>query len=179
MADDPIEIDLAGGGASAPLALATGSKYKIVLKRPILRLEHLYHDDRPVQNAPFTVELANGDKIKGQLDENGRATVAVPSTPVQVQFGPDARPWERVDQTENPDFVGEIDSGQADDFVAARLQTSGGEDDADGEEDGDESEDEDASEDADESEDGDEDGDEDESEDEDASEDEDDSEDES
>jgi hypothetical protein len=85
----------------------------------VLKLERLYHDDHPVQDAPFTVELSDGSKIEGQLDAKGRATVPVPSPPTRVQFGPDQRPWKSVDQEKNPDF--QADLGDIDAFVNARL----------------------------------------------------------
>jgi hypothetical protein len=88
----------------------------------VLELEHLYHDDRPVCEAPFTVELSDGSKVNGQLDANGRATVHLAVIPTRVQFGPDSRAWKLVDQTANPDYQAEL--ADIDGFINARLDTS-------------------------------------------------------
>jgi hypothetical protein len=120
---DTIEIDLLSGDAAAPLSVATGSKYKIVIKRPVLKLSRLYHDDRPVEQAPFTVRLANGQKVQGTLDASGKAAVILPAAPQEVQFGPDGRDWKRVDQTKNPELQ-ELTAGDVDAFVNARFETS-------------------------------------------------------
>jgi hypothetical protein len=88
----------------------------------VLRLEHLYHDDRPVHEAPFTVELSGGSRITGKLDAKGRATVHVPVVPTRVQFGPDSRPWKQIEQKSNPDYQEELDD--IDGFIDAHLDTS-------------------------------------------------------
>jgi hypothetical protein len=106
-----------------PLSFSTGQVSKILLKKPILQLLHLYHDEAPVQGAAFTVVLTNGQKVQGNLDENGKASVLVTAPASKVQFGPDVRPWDRVDQTKNPDFADDID---ADSFVAARFSAGAG-----------------------------------------------------
>jgi len=106
-----------------PLSFSTGQVGKILLKKPILQLLHLYHDDAPVQGAAFTVVLTNGQKVQGNLDANGKASVLVTAPASQVQFGPDVRPWDRVDQTKNPDFADDID---ADSFVSARFSADAG-----------------------------------------------------
>jgi hypothetical protein len=118
-----IEIDLVGGDAPSPLSLPTGQVHSIVLKRPILQLKHLYHDDGPVQGAAFTVQLANGRQLQGTLDENGEASVPLPARATKVRFGPDARPWRRKDEAKNPDFLAEFEAEDADAFVAARFAT--------------------------------------------------------
>jgi hypothetical protein len=87
----------------------------------VLELEHLYHDDEPVHEAPFTVELSDGSTVKGQLDAKGKATVRVSVTPIRVRFGPDSRPWEKVDQTANPDYQEKLD---VDAFINSRLAPS-------------------------------------------------------
>jgi hypothetical protein len=61
--------------------------------------------------------------VKGTLDDNGEATVVVSAPGAKVQFGPDVRPWERVDQTKNPDFQADLD---ADGFVASRFASDAG-----------------------------------------------------
>ncbi len=88
----------------------------------VLRLEHLYHDDRPVHEAPFTVELSDGSRITGKLDAKGRATVHVPVVPTRVQFGPDSRPWKQIEQKSNPDYQEELDD--IDGFIDSHLGTS-------------------------------------------------------
>ena len=87
----------------------------------VLELEHLYHDDQPVHEAPFTVELSDGSTVKGQLDAEGRATVHLAVMPARVQFGPDSRPWRKVDQTANPDFQDKLD---IDAFIDSHLESS-------------------------------------------------------
>lgn len=116
-----VVIDIAAGDAANPVSLNTGERHVIIIKRPRLELTRLYHDDRPVHGASFTVELTNGRKVEGKLDDEGHATVALPGLPSRVQFGPDSRDWVRVDQTKNPDFQDQID---VDSFVDARFQTS-------------------------------------------------------
>jgi type VI secretion system secreted protein VgrG len=70
-----------------------------------LELERRYHDDAPVQGAAFKVKLSDGSVREGKLDSTGRARVEdVPDGSASVQFGPDARPWQMVDQQKNPDF---------------------------------------------------------------------------
>jgi hypothetical protein len=116
-----VVIDIAAGDAANPVSLNTGERHVIIIKRPRLELTRLYHDDRPVQGASFTVELTNGRKVQGKLDAEGNATVALPGLPSRVQFGPDRREWVRVDQTKNEDFQDQID---VDSFVEARFQAS-------------------------------------------------------
>ncbi len=88
----------------------------------VLELEHLYHDDRPVYEAPFTVELSDGGSIKGQLDATGKATVHLQVIPTRVQFGPDSRPWKKVDQTTNPDYQETLTD--VDGFIDSHLERS-------------------------------------------------------
>jgi hypothetical protein len=105
------------------MTFPTGKVNKILLLQQKLQLTHLYHDDRPVHGADFTVILTNGQQVKGTLDDNGEATVVVSAPGAKVQFGPDVRPWERVDQTKNPDFQADLD---ADGFVASRFASDAG-----------------------------------------------------
>ncbi len=104
----------------------TPSQMKALLKKEkpddfVLELEHLYHDDGPVYEAPFTVELSDGSTVKGQLDAEGKATIHLQVLPIRVQFGPDSRPWKKVDQTANPDFQEELD---VDAFIDSHLESS-------------------------------------------------------
>jgi hypothetical protein len=104
----------------------TPSQIRALMKKDqddfVLELEHLYHDDRPVHQASFTVELSDGSKVEGQLDAEGRATVHLSVMPTRVQFGPDSRAWKQVDETKNPDYQEEL--SDIDSFINARLDTS-------------------------------------------------------
>jgi type VI secretion system secreted protein VgrG len=90
-------------GTFEPLALPTGQAHKVVLRT--LELDHRYHDDDPVQEAAYSVKFSNGWVVSGQLDKHGKARLlGVPSGPAEVRYGPDARPYEPVEQKKNPDF---------------------------------------------------------------------------
>lgn len=115
-----VEIQSDGSGNATPVSLDTGKTHTLVIR--CVHLTHLYHDDRPVQGAAFTIELANGKTIKGRLDDNGKADVPVLSQPKRVQFGPDRRPLRRVDQRENPDYQDLVTREDIDDFVDDRFE---------------------------------------------------------
>ena len=75
----------------------------------VLHLDHRYHDDDPVQQASFTVRFANGYEASGTLDAEGHAKlVGVPGGQAEVRYGPDARPYEPVEQENNPDYRPDI-----------------------------------------------------------------------
>jgi len=89
-------------GEFPPESVSAGAEHTFVLRR--LELDHRYHDDTPVQGAEFTVTFPNGFKKEGALDSEGRATVlGVPAGTGEVRYGPDSRPYRRVDDRENPD----------------------------------------------------------------------------
>jgi hypothetical protein len=70
-----------------------------------IELERRYHDDEPLQGAPFELQLSDGRTVTGKLDKFGRARVEGVSPGVaHVRFGPDERPWEPVDQRVSPAF---------------------------------------------------------------------------
>ena len=72
-----------------------------------LELERRYHDEELLQQAPFVVEFEDGNTMTGTLSAAGVASkkqLAV--RPVRVRFQPDARVYETIDNTNNPDFNG-------------------------------------------------------------------------
>jgi hypothetical protein len=118
-----IVLDPDEEGNWPPVSLATGQKHKIVTRMPQLELEFLYHDDGPVYEAPFTLELNDGSKIEGKLDAAGKATVKnLTSLPKRVQFGPDQRPWKRKDEEKNPDYKEQFSSADAEALVDQYLK---------------------------------------------------------
>jgi hypothetical protein len=118
-----IVLDLDEQGQWPPVSLATGQKHKIVAQLPELELERLYHDDQPVHEAPFTLELKNGATIEGKLDAAGKATVKnLTSLPERVRFGPDQRPYKRVDADENPDYKEQFTATDAEALVDQHLK---------------------------------------------------------
>jgi len=83
-----------------------------------IELERRYHDDDPLQGATYELILQDGRKINGRLDESGRAVIdGVPPGVAHVRFGPDSRPWERVDQRENPEFKPSFSEADADALI--------------------------------------------------------------
>lgn len=99
----PPDLEPDAKGAFAPVTLPAGQQHKLVLH--VLRLDHRYHDEDPVQEATYTVRFANGLELTGTLDKTGRAVLAgVPTGPAEVRYGPDNRPFEPVPQEKNPDF---------------------------------------------------------------------------
>jgi hypothetical protein len=112
-------LDQNADGTWPSVTLPTGARHRIILRRLRLEIERVYHDDRPVVGAPFTVELADGNKIEGKLDEAGKASVKLSAPAKRIQFGPDERDWTRVDQEENPDRKDDL--GDVDAFVNERF----------------------------------------------------------
>ena len=108
-------------GAAPSLSLVTGTNHRIVIRHLFLVIERLYHDDRPVQTAPFTVELANGKMVEGHLDARGKARVRLSAPPKQVQFGPDSRPWTRADRRENPDYCETLSAADIESLIDAHF----------------------------------------------------------
>jgi hypothetical protein len=102
-----VEIELGfDGKALHPIRLPTGQHYQIIHKSPVLSLENLYHDNAPVANAPFKVELTNGQVIQGILDELGQAQVrSMGARPVKVGFGADPRPYRLIGDVANPAYL--------------------------------------------------------------------------
>jgi hypothetical protein len=118
-----IVLDPDEEGQWPPVSLATGQKHKVVMRLPQLELEHLYHDDKPVHDAPFTLELTDGRTIEGTLDAEGKATVKnLTSQPKRVRFGPDQRPYKRVDAEDNPDFKAQFTAADAEALVDQHLK---------------------------------------------------------
>jgi len=70
-------------------------------------MQYLYHDDAPVVGAPFTATLADGTVRTGNLDGAGYLHLEdIPEGPVQVEFGPDARGYERKNNKNNQQYAG-------------------------------------------------------------------------
>lgn len=68
-------------------------------------MQYLYHDDEPVQGAPFKAMLADGSVRQGALDDVGRMALDdIPVGAVKVELGLDTRTYRRKDATDNPDF---------------------------------------------------------------------------
>ncbi len=83
-----------------------------------LNLEHRYHDDDPVQQATFVVRFPSGYEMSGQLDARGRARLlGVPSGEAEVRYGPDSRPFEPVQQQDNPDYRPKMNSADIDALI--------------------------------------------------------------
>jgi len=82
-------------------------------------IERLYHDNEPVQQAPFEIELADATIVKGTLDTAGNATVSqLRSTPKRIRFEPDAREFKPVNLVENPEYKTAFAQPDADAIVA-------------------------------------------------------------
>ncbi len=108
-------------GSLSPVLLETGMSHPLVLPLQTLLLERRYHDDEPLQRAPFEVELDGGRIVKGQLDDRGRARLRGLGKPVRVRFGPDARDWKRVDEEANPDYREELSPSDIEALVSRSL----------------------------------------------------------
>jgi type VI secretion system secreted protein VgrG len=66
-------------------------------------LEHLYHDNEPVQGATFEIHYDDGQVYSGVLDSAGHADLSgAPVGTGRMKFGPDARPWECKAHDANP-----------------------------------------------------------------------------
>ena len=88
----------------------------------VIELEHRYHDDEPVHGAPFELRLSDGRVVHGRLDDEGRARIeGVAPGVAHVRFGPDRRPWERVDQRPNPAFAARFSQSDAGALVRRHL----------------------------------------------------------
>ena len=104
----------------------SGKSKDITVHIDILKLQHLYHDESPVVNAPFEVEMENGKKYKGKLDENGEAYVInLPSMPKRVRYGADAREYQLADNTPNPEYMETFDESDADALVKKAMRENG------------------------------------------------------
>ncbi len=68
-------------------------------------LDHRYHDDTPVHNAPFEAILSDGSLRKGTLDSSGKAVLeGIPPGPISVRYGPDQRPYKPAELPANPRY---------------------------------------------------------------------------
>lgn len=94
-------VDPGPTGELRPERVPSGESHTFVVRR--LALDHRYHDDDPVQDAPFTVRFPNGFEVNGTLDKQGRAVVLGVPAQCEVRYGPDQRAFEPVDDRENPD----------------------------------------------------------------------------
>lgn len=112
-------LDSGSGGELRPTRVPSGDSHTFIVRT--MKLDHRYHDEDPVQNADFTVRFPSGLELKGKLDGQGKATlVGVPGSG-EVRYGPDQRPFERVNKEPNPDFRGSLSAA---DFEALRAKYS-------------------------------------------------------
>ena len=75
----------------------------------VIELEYTYQDGEAVQNAPYIVELADGTKIEGELDNSGKATIeGAPTGQYTVQLGEDTREYQPLDTTKPNPLFGKI-----------------------------------------------------------------------
>ncbi len=88
-----------------------------------LLIERHYHDDEPVHEAEFEVELFDKTIIKGKLDKQGRARIeGVPPEIARIRFGPDVRPFERTDKSPNEAFRETMSEAEIDAMVEAGMK---------------------------------------------------------
>jgi uncharacterized Zn-binding protein involved in type VI secretion len=88
-----------------------------------LMIERRYHDDEPVEEAEFEVELFDKTIIKGKLDKQGRAKIeGVPPEIARIRFGPDVRPFERTDKSPNEAFRETMSEAEIDAMVEERMK---------------------------------------------------------
>jgi hypothetical protein len=119
---DSIPIQYDADGNPTDVSLPTDNDHTVSIQT--IHLQHLYHDDTPVESAPFVIELDDGTTVEGSLDENGEADVPTTAVPTQVQFGPDQRDWTPDDQEANPDYQEFASDDDVDEFVDARIDDS-------------------------------------------------------
>lgn len=97
-----IYLERDASGAFPSYKAASGVEHEFIVRK--LVLEHRYHDDEPLQRAPYKVTFPNGYEVVGELDEQGRATLYGVPAEVKVVYGPDQRQWCAADTRENPDY---------------------------------------------------------------------------
>ncbi len=118
MSDPVLEWTPNASGQSEFIDAPTGQRYDVDIATQTVTLRRRYHDDSPVVDAPFELELENGQVIQGKLDENGEARVVnLPSPPKRVRFGADSRAYTRADQTPNPEYLESFTEADANDTV--------------------------------------------------------------
>ncbi len=102
------------GGSPAELpALPVGE-----LAPHSIELEHLYHDGEPLAGAPFTLTLPGGKTLQGQLDAQGKATVAhVQAVGARVSFGPAPGAFRRKDMTPTPNHIPQPSASDIDKLI--------------------------------------------------------------
>jgi hypothetical protein len=99
-------------------------------------LQHLYHDDGPIQGAEYVLTFPGGQVIKGKLDASGMAVVNdVPADTADVIYGPDSRDFKPVDQTKNPSFKQTLSPVQSDAIAQKYWRQSNDDHDDDGNDD--------------------------------------------
>ena len=103
-----------------PTYVVSNKAHRFTFKAPVLLLGHAYHDGAPVAEAGYEVELENGRVITGRLDTEGKAEVkGMGSRPLRVRYGPDARPYEIVDDGTNPAYLSHFTRETPDAYVEA------------------------------------------------------------
>ncbi|WP_321884717.1 type VI secretion system Vgr family protein [Paraburkholderia bannensis] len=69
-----------------------------------------YHDDTPVQGAPFKIHYDNGATFSGIVDEKGQADLTnAPKGPGRIELGEDARAYEVKATEKNPHYKADWD----------------------------------------------------------------------
>lgn len=95
------------GGGSQAASLPALPEAAVVLPPQSLVVQHQYHDNEGVKQAPYTAMLGDGSQRTGVTDAAGGLTIDdVPPGPVQIRFDPDGRSWERLDAEDNPELIG-------------------------------------------------------------------------
>ncbi len=108
-----------------PAYFVTQKIHRVTFKVPVLRLNHQYHDDQPVAGAEYEVELEDGTSLHGHLDDSGQAEVrGMRSRPVRVRYGPDANPYEIVDDGTNPAYITHFTKSDADALAVSNANRS-------------------------------------------------------
>ena len=103
-----------------PTYVESNKAHSFTFKAPVLLLGHAYHDGTPVAEAEYEVELENGRVITGRLDKEGKAEVkGMGSRPLRVRYGPDARPYEIVDDGTNPAYLAHFTRETPDTYMEA------------------------------------------------------------
>jgi type VI secretion system secreted protein VgrG len=87
-------------------------------------IQHLYHNDEPVQGAKFDINYADGKHYSGMLDSAGRADLSgAPVGSGEIRLGPDSRTWEVKANDANPVHKANWTEG---DFAASASKQNDG-----------------------------------------------------
>ncbi|HKP98477.1 MAG TPA: hypothetical protein VJ385_22290 [Fibrobacteria bacterium] len=113
-----INLGFEGEGSKGHF-FATDRVHRIALKGPVLLLQHSYHDDVPVADAEYELDLSNGSTVRGHLDKEGKAEVrGLRSRPIRVRYGADPREYTIADDGTNPAYLAHFTKADADSLTA-------------------------------------------------------------